>query len=130
MNKQRIIDLYAFIDWLMKFPEELNHQLWCDIETLERNKNMPYVTSVERFGIEKGLKQGIELGLEQGLEQGLKKGVQKGEANVVIRLLTKRFGPLSLIMLDRLNQATIEQLELWADRVLEAKTLESVLGDH
>ena len=149
-DKQRIIDLYSFIDWLMKLPEELNHQLWCDIETLERNKNMPYVTWVERFGIEKGLKQGLQLGLEQGLEQGLErgleqglerglergleqgleKGMQQGEANVVIRLLTRRFGSLPQATQDHLKQATTEQLELWTDRVLEAKTLESIFDSH
>ena len=87
---------------------------------------MPYVTSVERFGIEKGLKQGLQLGLEQGLEKGLR----QGEANVVIRLLTKRFGSLPQAVQDHLNQASTEQLELWVDRVLEAKTLESIFDSH
>ncbi|TAN48555.1 MAG: DUF4351 domain-containing protein [Methylococcaceae bacterium] len=121
-DKQRIIDLYAVIDWLMNLPEELNRQLWRDLATLERNKSMPYVTSVERFGIEKGLLQGMQQGLQQGLLQG--------EATVLIRQLTKRFGPLPPAMQDRLNQATTDQLESWAERVLDADTLEAVFNHH
>ena len=32
---------------------------------------MPYVTSWERFGIEKGLEQGLEQGLREAIELGL-----------------------------------------------------------
>jgi hypothetical protein len=65
-DKQRIIDLFSVIDWMMRLPPELECRLWRDIQALERNMSMRYVTSVERIGIEKGRL----LGLEQGLEQG------------------------------------------------------------
>ena len=42
------------------------------------------------------------------------------------RQLTKRFGPLSPDTAQRLQTATTEQLELWADRILEAPTLAAV----
>ena len=64
------------------------------------------------------------------MEQDLEKGLRQGEANVVIRQLTRRFGPLPQATQDHLKQATTEQLELWADRVLEAKTLESIFDSH
>ena len=53
-NKQRIIDLFAVMDWLMKLPEGLDQQLWREIETIEENDKMQYITSVERMGIAKG----------------------------------------------------------------------------
>jgi len=31
---------------------------------------MPYVTSAERFGIEKGLQQGLQQGRQEGRQQG------------------------------------------------------------
>ena len=68
-------------------------------------------------------------GLEQGLLEGEIKGELKGEANVLERLLTKRFGPLSDGTRARLKNATAEQLELWADRILDAPTLAAVIGD-
>lgn len=48
-DKQRIIDLFTIIDWLMRLPERLNQQLWYEIENFEQEKTMRYVTSVERI---------------------------------------------------------------------------------
>ena len=67
---------------------------------------MPYITSVERMGIEKGL--------------------QQGEVIMLKRLLTRRFGPLPAWAEQRLEQASPPELEGWADRVLEAQRLEDV----
>ena len=52
----------------------------------------------------------------------------EGEAAILQRLLTKRFGGLDDITLTRLHNATSEQLEFWAERVLDAPTLQEVVG--
>ena len=49
-----------------------------ELEKMEKEKSMRYVTSVERLGIKKGFEKGLKKGLEQGLEQGLEKGLEKG----------------------------------------------------
>jgi hypothetical protein len=41
-DKQRIIDLFSVIDWMMQVPKELQNQLWQDIEQLERNHKPTY----------------------------------------------------------------------------------------
>lgn len=105
-GKQQIIDLFAIIDWLMNLPPDLEKQLWTSISELERNVKMRYVTSVERIGI------------EQGIEQG--------EMILLRRMLTKRFGELPQEIEIRLSQASIADLELWGDRILEAQTLTDV----
>jgi hypothetical protein len=69
---------------------------------------MPYITSIERMGIEKGL--------------------QQGEVIVLKRQLTRRFGPLPAWAEQRLEQASPLELEGWAELVLEAQRLEDVLG--
>ncbi|MGL5034952.1 MAG: Rpn family recombination-promoting nuclease/putative transposase [Microcystaceae cyanobacterium] len=109
-DKQRIIDLFAVIDWLMRLPPELENQLWTQISTLERNSKMRYVTSVERIGLQKGLEQGR----------------QEGEVALLRRLLVKRFGALSESLESRLSDAAIADLELWGERVLDAKTITEV----
>ena len=110
----------------MQVPKELQNQLWQDIEQLERNKTMPYITSVERIGIEKGLQQGkLEGKLEGRLE-----GKLEGETGLVERLLIRRFGPPSAETQARLKAATLEQLEQWADNILDAVTLEDVFKNH
>jgi len=45
------------------------------------------------------------------------------------RLMTRRFGPLPLWAEAKLNQAGQAQLEIWADRVLDAPTLEAVFAE-
>jgi hypothetical protein len=112
-NKQRIIDLFAVIDWLMKLAPEPQQRLWQSIQTLERNLQMPYVTSVERFGIEKGLQQGL----------------QKGEGLLLRRLLTQKFGPLPPDIEAKLTEASIAELEAWSDRLLAADSLGSIFEE-
>lgn len=79
-------------------------------------------------GLRKGLKQGLEQGREQGLEQGLEQGALSGQRLVLKRLLTRRFGELSDAVLQRLEQANSDQLECWADRLLDAATLDEVFS--
>ena len=99
-------------------PKDLQNQLWQDIEQLERNRTMPYITSVERIGIEKGMQQGMQQGMRQG------------ESALLERQLTRRFGPPSAETRARLQAATVEQLEQWAENILDATTLEEVFKDH
>ena len=44
------------------------------------------------------------------------------------RQLLRRFGPLPEWADTGLSEAGITQLEVWCDRILEARTLEEVLG--
>ena len=89
---------------------------------------MRYVTSVEQIGIEKGLLQGMQRGLMQGRLEGEQSGIAKGEAYALRRLLQKRFGPLSEDVLARLQAASIDELELWLDRALDADSLAGVFS--
>jgi len=99
---------------------------------------MPYVTSVERLAIKRGMEQGMQEGLQaglqqgiqQGMQQGMQQGVQQGEIAVLKRLLHRRFGELPEEVELRLHKATLEQLEVWTDRVLDAQNLDEVFGAH
>jgi hypothetical protein len=117
-DRQRILDLFAVIDWMMRLPDPLEQALWNEIQTIEGERKMAYVTSVERLAVQRGLQQGEE------------KGRVEGQAELVARLLTKRFGPLSAETQARLAQATSDQLERWGERLLDADSLEGVFDDH
>jgi len=131
-DKQRVIDLFSVMDWMMRLPEQLKQSLWHNIEVLEEQEKMRYVTSVEQIGIEKGLLQGMQQGMQRGLMQGRlegeQRGIAKGEAYALQRLLQKRFGPLSEDLLARLQTARVDELELWLDRALDADTLAGVFA--
>jgi hypothetical protein len=68
----------------MRLPTDLEKRLMDEVYTLERNVTMPYVTSAERFGIEKGLQQGLQAA-----------GRQEGRGRHSLQsLLARRFGAL------------------------------------
>lgn len=65
----------------------------------------------------------------EGREEGREEGVQTGEQILLQWMLTRRFGQLPNWAQKRLLQANSEQLEQWADRLLDAQTLEAVFED-
>jgi hypothetical protein len=121
-SRQDVLNLFRFIDWVLVLPAGLEAQFQVELAQLEAERNMPYVTSVERMGIEKGRQEGR---LEGRLE-GRQEGRLEGEAAVLKRLLIRRFGPLPEWVEPRLTQAGQADLERWADRVLDAPTLTDV----
>jgi predicted transposase YdaD len=62
----------------------------------------------------------------QGVTQGLTQGLTEGRQAVLIRLLSKRFGVLQPVVMQRLESASGEQLDAWAENLLDAQTLRDV----
>ena len=71
-------------------------------------------------GIERGLQRGIERGIEKGLEQGLEQGAQR-EQKLILRLLNRRFGEISLSLIEQIKKLSIEQLETLGEALLDFK---------
>lgn len=65
---------------------------------------------------------------QRGLAEGEARGELKGELKVIRTQLTKRFGRLPAWARKRLDSATTEQLDSWSLKLLDAKTLEGVIG--
>jgi hypothetical protein len=55
-------------------------------------------------------------------------GRVEGMANVLVRQLTRKFGPLPESAEAAIRAASLEQLEVWTDRVLDAASLDEVLA--
>jgi hypothetical protein len=51
----------------MSLPEELEQDFWREVTQLQEDRRMPYITSIERIGIKKGIKQGLLEAIELGL---------------------------------------------------------------
>ena len=62
--------------------------------------------------------------------EGRADGEARGRAESLKRLLTRHFGPLPNAVMHRINAASVEQLDVWFDRALDAKSLASVLDDR
>ena len=68
----------------------------------------------------------IQRARDEGMQQGMRRGRVEGERAVLQRLLRRRFGLLSPGIAERLSQASPSDLEIWAENVLDAETLEDV----
>lgn len=49
-----ILALYRLVDWLMMLPEDMTKKFTQDLIAYEEEKKMPYITSAERIGMDKG----------------------------------------------------------------------------
>jgi hypothetical protein len=66
---------------------------------------------------------------EEGRQEGLQEGLQKGEAQILLRLLSLKFGPLDSETEGRVRSADSDRLLQWSGRVLTAGRLEDVFRD-
>ena len=78
--------------------------------------------------LKEGYQRGRSEGLQQGIQQGMQQGVKQGEARLLIRLLSRRFGPLPEHIKTRILSASPTTLEHWSDRLLTARTLDDVFA--
>jgi len=106
LARQDILDLFRFIDWVMTLPEALENRFRDDVIRFEAEMSMPYITSIERRGIE------------------------QGKRAVLRRLLTQRFGVLPSWVELRLDTARAEQLDAWTDRLIESSDLDELFSDE
>ncbi|MDN5843775.1 MAG: DUF4351 domain-containing protein, partial [Alcaligenaceae bacterium] len=118
---EHIHALLRLIDWVIAQPAALEPLFAQAMSKIEREHKMAFVTSFERVGIRKGeIKGRIEGKLEGKLE---------GEADLVLRLLARKFGPVPTATRQRVQTATFAQLETWSLNILDAGTLEDVFSE-
>lgn len=70
-TRRQVLDLFRFIDWIMLLPLSMKEDFYHSMELFEREKKMPYITSVERMGMERGIERGLQEGLQKGLREAL-----------------------------------------------------------
>ena len=111
-EKQDVIQLFDFIDWVMALPEELEEELWAEVQKIEEERKMEYVSSVERIGIKKGMQQGMQ-------EEALR---------LLSRQIARRFQVSSDSVQPIFAGLTIEQIEELGERFIEAENLDQIRG--
>ena len=65
-ERQDILNLFRFIDWMLELPEGLKQAFRAELEQYEQEKQMPYVTSIEQMAEARGedrQKQAIALNM-------------------------------------------------------------------
>ncbi|MHB8765996.1 MAG: transposase, partial [Deferrisomatales bacterium] len=117
-GRQDILDLYAFIDWLMALPSDLETRFHEEFTRFEAEKKMRYVTSAERIGLEKGIQQGIQQGIHQRAH------------TAVIEVLETRFGVVPQSVAEAVGQVTQEAvLSMLLKRAVVVESLDAFRED-
>ena len=62
MSADEVRRLFKFIDWMMKLPRDLSIKFRTEVDALQQEKAVPYVSSFEQLARE----EGIEIGLQKG----------------------------------------------------------------
>ena len=70
-----------------------------------------------------------EEGLKEGRSEGLREGLREGQARFLLHVLRKRFGELPDWVQPCVLQASQEQIEAWAERVLDVRSLDALIND-
>ena len=126
-----LIDLLN--DWLADNPELRRiFAIWIRAVVLRRSKYAMVLPKIDDLKeLKMTLAERFETWAEEfeqrGIEKGIEQGIIKGETLLLQRLLVKRFGPLPDDVVHQISQASVAQIDAWADRVLDAQSLDDVL---
>ena len=74
---------------------------------------------------DEGAAAGRDVGRQEGILEGRQEGRAEGEATLLLRQLTRRFGPLP----ESVREADADTLLAWGERLLDARTVED-LWEH
>ncbi len=111
-GREDILELFRVLDWLLQLPDGLEREFKRELIAFEEQTNMPYITSIERLSH----------------KEGHKEGHQEGQANMLLSLLTVKFGPLGEAHRQRVLDADAQTLLHWSTRLLSARTLDEVFS--
>jgi hypothetical protein len=119
LDAATIRQLFRLIDWMMDLPQELEREFSQEIRQYEEEKKMPYVTSIERLGIEKGLEEGLKKGREEGEAIGLRKGIA-----LAVKIKFGAAASSLLPLVDKVSDLTV--LRTLHDAIPDAATMEDL----
>jgi hypothetical protein len=108
LQEKDIRNLYRFIDWVMILPKALEAEFWQEFKQFEQERIMPYITTGERIGYERGKAE--------------------GEQNLVLRLLQKRVGELPETVRERIQTLSLNQLEELGEALLDFTAIEDLFN--
>ena len=116
LPREQVVQLVVFLEWIVALPEDLTPYYNEQLEHLEEDSHMTYISIIERQGI------------AQGIEQGIEQGIDQGRAATLYKQLQLKFNEQAREYEQRLFQASDAELNLWTERVLFADSIEAVFA--
>lgn len=113
LDGEQVRLLFKCLDWMMVLPPELEEALSVQMAEFEKERRMPYVSSIERIAMEKGKAVGIA------------EGKAEANANTLLILIAKKCGTAVPPELnDRIRSTTDPaRLEEWINEGLDIGNL-------
>jgi flagellar biosynthesis/type III secretory pathway protein FliH len=120
-------DLVALVRYILVEPGEIEAALLRDVlkEIMSGQEARIMSIAVEQWKAE-GKAEGIQIGKAVGKAEGK----AEGKADMLLRFLRLRFGVVPETTLVTVMAASEDQLNEWAEKVLDAPTLEGVFAER
>ncbi len=122
-NREQIIQVFRFIDWIMRLPEDLDIAFDNRLTDYEEMNRMPYITHIERRGIELGEQRGIALGEQRGIALG----VLKAKQDMCQRFAAHKFSHLTPETTMLINSLSVDQLDILADVIFNLNQFDDLM---
>jgi hypothetical protein len=110
LSRNDVLQLFRLIDWMMDLPEVLGKLFDREVEQIEQERQMPYVTSVER----------------RAKQEGRVEGRAEGQVEMLLRALERKYGVAVPENVTTRIRATTDpaMLQQWLDWVFETASIE------
>jgi hypothetical protein len=124
-------DLFVILTYLDKGPTAVNITVVHEaLERLVPERKERIVGWLTQPYYDKGKAEGKVEGLAEGEARGEVRGEARGKADVLTRVLEKRFGAIPDPVRHRIFSADVECIDAWADRVFDAPDLQSIFASR
>lgn len=120
-NQEQVLNLFNFLDWVLVLPKRLEAEFWTELKAYEEERKMPYITSVERIGFERGQAVGYGQGVKEEAERAMER-----ERSLILRLLHRKLGSISDLTISRINVLSLEHIESLGEALLDFESIEDL----
>ncbi len=109
-----ILELYRLVDWLMYLPEDMNKQFTQNLIVYEEERKMPYISSAERYGREKGWDEGRDEGMLLDAREMVLEAldIKFSESNITNDIKQKITALNNRILLKKLHRSAIQSKDI------------------
>lgn len=98
------------------------------LEAMMQEEGYEFQSEFARHYFGMGREEGLEKGLEKGREEGLRAGLEEGRVGILLKQLEKKFGAVPPSVEARVREASVAELDLFAERILTAESIDGVLA--
>ena len=112
LSREDVLKRFRFLDFILKLPRPLAIRYRQDIDRIEEERHMPYMTSMER------------LAREEGIEKGIEEGALREARDLIRQTIEVRFGHVPEPIGKWLDQCDdIESLRTFHQHALKANSV-------